>query len=133
MVAREESVDPTAINGGLLRRSDIATLQPELRDALKGLEPGQLSPIVKIPSGYAILKLLLQSEAGDIERTDRARLAAIKALGSVRLPADVDGRARHYPLWFGSPGRMAGTRTCRRSVSRTTNRFPCPWKGSRSS
>jgi hypothetical protein len=93
VLAREESMDPTAINGGILERLDIAILQPELRDALKGLEPGRLSHVVKIPSGYAILKFLSPSEAGDLEQADRARRAALQALGSVRLPPTVDGRS----------------------------------------
>jgi tetratricopeptide (TPR) repeat protein len=91
VLAREESVDPTAVNGGLLSSSDIATLQPELRDALKGLKPGQLSHIIQIPLGFAILKFLSQSDTADLEQADRARKAAWKALGNVRLPADVDG------------------------------------------
>ncbi len=93
VLAREESMDPSAISGGLLGMSDIATLQPELRDALKGLKPGQLSHIVEIPLGYAILKFLSQSEVVDIEEADRSRSAAAKALGNVRLPAGVDGRS----------------------------------------
>jgi hypothetical protein len=93
VLARENSVDPSAINGGLLGGSDIATLQPELRDALKALEPGQLSHLVKIPSGYAILKFLLESEVRGIEQADQDWLAASKALGRVRLPPTVDGRS----------------------------------------
>jgi parvulin-like peptidyl-prolyl isomerase len=36
---------------------DPKLLRAELRDALQVLEPGKLSGIVKIPSGYAILKV----------------------------------------------------------------------------
>ena len=57
-LAKEKSIDPTADTGGFTGRMDLATLRPELRDALKGVAPGQLSPIARIPSGYAILKVI---------------------------------------------------------------------------
>lgn len=41
---------------------DPGTLRPEIGNALKGLSPGQITPIVHLPSGYAILKIL--PEAG---------------------------------------------------------------------
>jgi len=56
-VARQESTDPSAENGGSLGAVDPATLRSELRDALENSAPGQLVGPVKIPSGYAILKI----------------------------------------------------------------------------
>src|SRR6266436_2843812 len=56
-VARQESTDPSAENGGSLGAVDPATLRSELRDALENSAPGQLVDPVKIPSGYAILKI----------------------------------------------------------------------------
>jgi tetratricopeptide (TPR) repeat protein len=56
-LAREKSIDPSAANGGSLGRIDPATLRTELRDALKGVETGQLTGPVKIANGYAILKV----------------------------------------------------------------------------
>ena len=92
VLAREESVDATAVDGGLLGKIDPSTLRSELRDALRGVQPGQLSGIVKIPSGYAVLKVLAETETVDIENTDRARQAAIRAEGSIRLSPPVGGQ-----------------------------------------
>src|ERR1700730_73672 len=40
-IAKSESIDPSASQGGYLELVDPRTLRPELRDALKGLRPGQ--------------------------------------------------------------------------------------------
>src|SRR5262245_47400453 len=57
-VARAESIDPTAGAGGFLGRVTVSTLPPVLKDALAGVAPGRLSPVVQIPTGFAILKVL---------------------------------------------------------------------------
>jgi cytochrome oxidase Cu insertion factor (SCO1/SenC/PrrC family)/Cu/Ag efflux protein CusF/tetratricopeptide (TPR) repeat protein len=62
-LAAEQSIEPTGRNGGLLGTVDPATLRPELRDALNGVGTGGLTRIVRIPSGYAIFKVVPSSEA----------------------------------------------------------------------
>lgn len=56
-LARKKSIDSTATDGGSLGRVEIASLRPELRDALAGVAPGQITGIVKSPLGFAILKV----------------------------------------------------------------------------
>ncbi|WP_082125193.1 FG-GAP-like repeat-containing protein [Silvibacterium bohemicum] len=56
-VAKAESVDPTAADGGLLGDVSPDGLRSELREAIQGLRPGQFSGIAHIPSGYAILQI----------------------------------------------------------------------------
>src|ERR1700689_1829941 len=56
-VAKAESTDPTAAEGGSLGMVTPEGLRTELRGAMQGLEPGQFSGIVRMPSGYAILKI----------------------------------------------------------------------------
>lgn len=56
-LARQKSIDPSAANGGLLAPIDPSTLRIELRKALSGAEPGQVVGPVKIPTGFAILKI----------------------------------------------------------------------------
>ena len=56
-LAKAESVDPTASNGGSLGLVSPDGLRTELRDAIQRLAPGQYSGVVRIPSGYAILKI----------------------------------------------------------------------------
>jgi len=70
-VAKAKSSDSTAANGGYMGRPDAGTLCTELRDALKGVAPGQISGIVQVPAGYAILKVLPDSEVppGNVNST----------------------------------------------------------------
>jgi hypothetical protein len=57
-LASEWSTEPTARNGGYLGTLDPATLRPDLREALNGVREGQSTSVVRIPSGYAILKVV---------------------------------------------------------------------------
>src|ERR1700683_1940904 len=90
-LAREKSTDATSVDGGFLGRVDPATLRPELRNALQGLRPGELSRVVKLPSGYALLKVLPESEGASLDEINKTRQAAIAAAGSVRYVPDLDG------------------------------------------
>jgi len=81
-LARQHSIDPTASGGGYLGKVDPDGLRLELRDALRSLAPGQLSGVVRIPAGFAILKRLLAEAA---ENPDRRRQLALSAPVSVRL------------------------------------------------
>ena len=90
-LAKEKSIDPTADSGGFMGRMNPADLRPELRDALQGVAPGQLSPITRIPSGYAILKVIPESEAAKTENPPRARLDALSAYGSVQYSLSISG------------------------------------------
>jgi len=109
-LARQRSVDATGVDGGLLGNVDPATLRPKMREALKGVEPGQLSRVVKLPSGYAIVKVLTPTEASNLGAnkggdTNRDRQAAVGATGSIRYLLDVEGLVE------------ASVRTVRRSRS----------------
>ncbi|MGB2663818.1 MAG: peptidylprolyl isomerase [Candidatus Acidiferrum sp.] len=66
-VARQKSIDPTADQGGYLGLLNAGELREEVRSALRGTGPGQISPVVQIPSGYAILKIT-QKEAGNVAK-----------------------------------------------------------------
>jgi len=92
VLAREKSVDATSGDGGFLGKIDPASLRPELRDALRGVQPGQFSKIVRIPSGYAVLQVLTETEAADLGSADRALQAAIGAEGSIRAAPLVGGQ-----------------------------------------
>ena len=90
-LAREKSVDATGVDGGLLGKVDPATLRQELRDALQNLQPGQISAVVKLPSGYAFVKVLTDAEAAGLEANNGGRQGAVSATGSIRYLLDVDG------------------------------------------
>src|SRR6516225_9764138 len=62
-LATENSTDATNQQGGLMGKVDPSTLRPELRDALKHLNPAKRVPLSSFSSGgYAILKILFPSE-----------------------------------------------------------------------
>ena len=56
-LARENSRDASAAAGGLMGPFAPADLRPELRTALSGLEPGQISPVLKIGNEFFLLQL----------------------------------------------------------------------------
>ncbi len=70
-LAKAKSTDPTSANGGYMGRPDPGTLCTELKDALKGIAPGEFTGIVQVPAGYAILKVLPDSEVppGNVNST----------------------------------------------------------------
>jgi len=87
-LAKAESLDPSAAAGGLLGRLAPAALRPELRSALQGIKPGQVTPVVRIPTGFAILQVL----ADDGIPTSPSP-AALSSTGSVKYAFDVGGFA----------------------------------------
>lgn len=66
-LARTQSVDSSARVGGYLGVLTVAQLRPEFQTALKGLSPGEISPIARLGGGYAVLQLLSGEDAFPIE------------------------------------------------------------------
>jgi tetratricopeptide (TPR) repeat protein len=93
-IAKSESIDPSASQGGYLGLVDFSTLRPELRDALKGIHPGQTTGVIVVPSGYVILKLLSESQPSVAQGMGpgQARDLPLQGQGAVRYPADVAGQ-----------------------------------------
>ena len=57
-LARRFSQGPGAQQGGELGPVAIGDLLPEMRQALAGLKPGQISPVIKVPGAYVFMQLL---------------------------------------------------------------------------
>ena len=93
-IAKSESIDPSAAEGGYLEPVDPRTLRPELREALKGIRPGQTTSIVAVPSGYVILKLLpeIPPSVAQGMGPGQGRSLPLAGQGAVRYPADVAGQ-----------------------------------------
>jgi tetratricopeptide (TPR) repeat protein len=91
-LAKANSVDPSAADGGYLGTVDPANLRPELRQAVERIAPGQLSGIVRIPSGYAILKVLSGIPQPETLK-DPVKQQALAGAGAVRLTYDFSGFA----------------------------------------
>ncbi len=92
VLARLKSTDATGIDGGYLGKVDPETLRAELRDALRQLKPGETSPVVKLPPGYALLRILPDTEAARLDESVQLRKAALVAQGNVRHVPDLDGQ-----------------------------------------
>ena len=92
-LAKRESVDATADDGGYMGKLDPATLRPELREALKGVGPGQITGVIKVPSGFAILKVLPPNESGSDKNANPARVLPMVATGTIRYAPNVGGKS----------------------------------------
>ena len=89
-LAQAESIDPTAAAGGLLGRLALSTLPPILSDALVGVAPGQLSPVVQIPTGFAILKVVDDTDPAN-RSMNAATPATLATAAGVKYVIDVSG------------------------------------------
>ena len=90
-LAKARSIDSTGDSGGYMEKIVPSRLRPELRVALGGMQPGQVSRPVKTPLGYAIVKFLAAtptasgSAGGGTPATD--------ATGSVKYSLTVSGQS----------------------------------------
>ncbi len=118
LLARALSIDPSASQGGLVGRISVSSLRQELRNALAGLPPGQVSPIVPTPLGFAILETL--PDAAAAARANPNGYPALDATGEVKYALDVGGLAEtetsldRFPLpenWNLDPKTICSVRT----------------------
>jgi tetratricopeptide (TPR) repeat protein len=89
-MAQAESIDPTGGAGGLLGKVTLSTLPAVLKDALVGVGPGQLSPVVQIPTGFAILKVVDDTDPANINMNATAP-GTLATETSVKYVIDVSG------------------------------------------
>jgi len=87
VVAKQESIDGTADEGGLMGKVDLSMLRPELRNALQGVKAGQISPVVRVPLGFAVLKVV--KEGKNAPRTSAS--PAVASTGSVKYTFNLGG------------------------------------------
>ena len=110
VLAKEKSTDATSVDGGYLGRMDPKGLRPELREALNGRTVGQLTDVVHLPSGFAILKVLAHAPA--LEDLNADRIRSLLSTGVIQPGASVGGYAealaamRDYPKPEGWPRDM---------------------------
>jgi len=91
VLAREKSVDPTAADGGLMGDVDPTQLRAEMREALRGVAPGGITPVFELPGGFGIVKVMRASEVAELEEAERARQAAAKAEANIQFDLDISG------------------------------------------
>ncbi len=102
-LALDKSLDPTGRNGGYLGKLDPATLRQELRDALQGVDRGQLTGVVRIPTGYAIIEVLPDSQDIQAAEINPTSIVAATAVGAVRESLPVGGLSEADALFLAFP------------------------------
>ena len=90
-LARKESIDASASEGGSLGKIAISALRPELQEALHGIAPGQVSSIAKTAVGYAILKVEREDSSAKTASADRNHPSAVGSTGSVKNTMTLGG------------------------------------------
>lgn len=129
-LAKDKSTDPTATDGGYMGLFAPSALRAELREALKGVEPGHVSDVVHIPSGYAILKVLERDNRAAATTVEPGRNQSLAATGTVKYAIDVSGLAEaeaalikfHKPKeWEQEPRSICDMR--KRSLSAATQQL----------
>jgi tetratricopeptide (TPR) repeat protein len=107
-VAAQMSIDPNASNGGYVGDAEVASLRPELRAAVESLQPEQVSGIVRVPTGFVILKLLSRKQEPEAQSKTLAPASAdqgatgqgmgpnrdlhLAGKGAIQYPVDVAGQ-----------------------------------------
>ena len=94
-LAQRISLDPSAANGGFIAAQAVSGLRPELRQAVDGLSLGQVSAVVRLPTGFAVLKAV-PANALD---TPGAVSAALTSTGNIRYTKDVSGYTETVVAW----------------------------------
>ncbi len=89
VLARENSIDPSADQGGYLGRLRPEELRPELRDALIGVKSGQFSAVVGTLTGFAVLAVFASAPAW--QAVDRRLAESLHKIGSVPAGLDLSG------------------------------------------
>ncbi|HEU4692042.1 MAG TPA: FG-GAP-like repeat-containing protein, partial [Vicinamibacterales bacterium] len=89
-LARTLSVDPSSRDGGMIGTVGISTLRPELQDVLQNVGIGHLSPITRVPLGFAILEVVSDTDVLT-DSPSNAGLMGLTAEGSVKYVIDVAG------------------------------------------
>jgi hypothetical protein len=107
VVAKQKSTDATADDGGYLGKVDPSTLRSELREAIASMEPGKVSGMVKLPSGFAVLKVLPAGESPVPANSTPTRILPLAATGTIRYPPNVGGKGE-ADLAFRSFSKPAG-------------------------
>jgi hypothetical protein len=90
-LARQESIDSTAEEGGLIGRIDPATLRAELRDSLQAVGPDRICPVARTPLGYAILQVVPDTVPTGDNSAKTGPNAATASTGSVKFVYNVGG------------------------------------------
>jgi tetratricopeptide (TPR) repeat protein len=121
VLAKEKSIDPTSNDGGYMGSFSPSQLRPELRDALAGHTTGQLSGIIPVSNGFAILKILPAAPA--TEDPNIKHIQAMIASGEIRFGANLSGLTEADSLFRSLPKPDGWERDLRQSCNLRTQSY----------
>ncbi len=101
VLAKEKSTDASAVDGGYMGALAPDALRSELRDALDGRGAGQLTDIVQVPSGFAILKILSAPPVSS--DVDPKRITALISRGEIWFGAPLSGQVEANAIMHDFP------------------------------
>jgi tetratricopeptide (TPR) repeat protein len=90
VLAKEKSLDATAVDGGYVGRVIPEHLRIELRNALQGRKAGDLTDIVQLPSGFAVLKIFPKPPT--LTDLNPKRISSLISTGAIRYGAPLSGQ-----------------------------------------
>jgi tetratricopeptide (TPR) repeat protein len=90
VLAKENSIDSTADDGGYMGRMNPIQLEPELRDAVRAIKPGQVTGVVRVPNGFAVLTIFPEAPHPQ-HLTTQAQLSVFIDAGAIRNSPNVGG------------------------------------------
>jgi len=90
VLAKEKSIDATAVDGGYVGRMPPEQLRTELRMAVEGRQAGELSDVVELPTGFAVLKIF--PSAPPLSDLNPKRISSLIATGAIRYGAPLSGQ-----------------------------------------
>ena len=101
VLAKEKSIDATASDGGYIGKLDPSQLRMEIRDALRGRKAGELTDVVHLPSGFAIIKVLpVAPQTSDL---NPKRISSLLATGAIHYGTSVSGTQEAYTALIDHP------------------------------
>jgi tetratricopeptide (TPR) repeat protein len=115
-LAKAESLDPSAPKGGLVGPIVLSALRAELRDVLRGLPAGDVSDVLTVPTGFALVQRVEAVETG----ARGAEIFALSAAAGVKSTISVDGLAEvqvaldsvnKSPTWNQDPQTICTTKS----------------------
>ena len=101
VLAKENSLDPSANSGGYFGRLSPSQLQTQLSDALAALHPGDFSPVLETKSGFAILTVF--KSAPPQKDPDGRQIQSMAHAGVVRYGIDVGGMMEADAVFTDAP------------------------------
>lgn len=91
-MAEQFSEDPNFTKGGLLGTFRAGEMLKELDEAVKKLSPGEISPVIKTPNGYHLIKITKRTLISDPKLDEQRE--------DIRRQLYADAFKRQFRLWL---------------------------------